>query len=360
MKQASRRDFFKVLGLGVGGLAARSHWLTPTQPDFPFGNHLGRALSDGLRVHARPTLDSPTIRVLTLDEIIPVVKTVVGSNPYRYNQNFLETLDGYVWSPEIQPVGNEPNVPVDQLGDTSLGKGMWAEVSVPYVELIQDNPPARAPWLKNRIESGVPSRFFYSQIVWVDQIKTDGEGQVWYRLNQKYGYGDLFWAQAEALRPLTPDGMSPISQGVDDKRILVDVPRQTLSCFEGSKEVYFCRVSTGVFADLAGNKIASGTPAGKHPIWRKAVSLPLSGGSAAFGWDLPAVGWISLFVGSGVAIHSTYWHNNYGVPTSRGCVNSAPEDAKWVFRWTLPQVPYDPGDVTVNMPGGSIVDVRYG
>ena len=77
----------------------------------------------------------------------------------------------------------------------------------------------------------------------------------------------------------------------------------------------------------------------------------------ADGWDLPAVGWITLFVGAGVAIHSTHWHNNYGVPTSRGCVNALPEDAKWVFRWTSPQVPYDPGDVTVGMPGGTQIEV---
>jgi hypothetical protein len=204
MKQASRRDFFKVLALGVGGFAARSLWPTLNQPDFPSGDHLGRSLADGLRVHARPTLDSPTVRVLTLDEIIPVERTVVGSNPLRYNQNYLETLDGYVWSPDIQPVRNEPNIPLDQLDETSLGKGMWAEVSVPYVDLIQQNPPARAPWLTNRIESGVPPRFFYSQIMWVDQIKTDDEGQVWYRLNQKYGYGDLFWARAEASPTADP------------------------------------------------------------------------------------------------------------------------------------------------------------
>ena len=359
MTKPARRDFIKLMGLSVGGFAARSMWPASFQSEFPSGEHLGRTLSEGLRLHARPSPDSPIVRKLSLDEIIPVVTTVVGSNPYRYNQKWVETLDGYVWSPEIQPVRNEPNVPVDRLSNTSLGQGMWAEVSVPFVDLIQENPPARSPWLVNRVESGMPPRFFYSQIVWVDQVKTDGDGQVWYRLNEKYGYGDVFWAAAEALRPLTPEEMSPISPDVDDKRILVDVSSQSMSCFEGGREVYFGRVSTGVFVDPSGNKIGSGTPAGKHPIWRKAVSLPLSGGSAAFGWDLPAVGWISLFVGSGVAIHSTYWHDNYGVPTSRGCVNAAPEDAKWVFRWTLPQVPSDPGDVTVNMPGGTVVDVVY-
>jgi hypothetical protein len=45
------------------------------------------------------------------------------------------------------------------------------------------------------------------------------------------------------------------------------------------------------------------------------------------------------------------------VPRSHGCVNARPEDAKWIFRWALPQVNYDPGDVTVSMPGGTIVEV---
>ena len=257
-----------------------------------------------------------------------------------------------------QPVWNLPNTPVNVLPQTSLGIGMWVEVSVPYVDLILANPPARAPWLKNRLETGLPPRFFYSQIAWVDQIKTDGDGQVWYRVNEQYGYGDNFWAVAEAFRPMTSDEMAPISPNVEEKRVLVDITYQTMSCFENDREVYFCRVSTGALYNNRGERVDSwGTPLGNHRVWRKAVSLPLSGGSSAVGWDLPAVGWITLFVGAGVAIHSTYWHNNYGVPTSRGCVNASPEDAKWVFRWTLPQVDYEPGDVTVSMPGGTLIEV---
>ena len=183
------------------------------------------------------------------------------------------------------------------------------------------------------METGVPARFFYSQIVWVDQIEIDDNDQTWYRLNERFGYGDLFWAPAEAFRPIAPEEIAPISPEVEDKHIRVDIDRQTMSCYEGNTEVYFARASTGALFNSAGQRVDEwGTPPGQHRIWRKAVSLPLAGGSAAAGWDLPAVGWISLFVGSGVAFHSTHWHNNYGVPTSRGCVNLRPDDAKWVFR----------------------------
>lgn len=354
--KVTRREFLKLSALGLGSLSLSRQQIHIQ--DFPQFERLGRVLATGISLHSRPSADSTILRRLVEDEIIPVLRQVVGSQPFRINQNWVETSGGYVWSPEVQPVRNLPNKPIPALSSSSLGKGMWMEVTVPYVNLELANPPARAPWLVNRLTTAQPARFFYSQIVWVDQIKIGDEGQVLYRLNERYGRGDIFWAAAEAFRPLTAEQISPIHPEVEDKRIRVDINEQTISCFEGNNEVYFARASTGAFINYLGDRVEEwGTPLGRHPIWRKAVSLPLSGGSAATGWDLPGVGWISLFVGSGVALHSTYWHNNFGVPTSRGCVNLSPADALWTFRWTLPQVAYDPGDVTVEMPGGTQIEV---
>jgi lipoprotein-anchoring transpeptidase ErfK/SrfK len=153
--------------------------------------------------------------------------------------------------------------------------------------------------------------------------------------------------------------MSPIHPEVEEKRVVVNIAYQTLACYEGSREVYFTRISSGALWNAAGERVdAWSTPVGEHPIWRKLVSLHMSGGTTGGGWDLPGIGWTSLFVGSGVAIHSTFWHNNFGEPMSRGCVNARPEDARWVFRWANPAVPYDPGDITVPWPGGTKVEVK--
>ncbi len=354
----TRRDFLKLSAAGIGAFSLSPFLkLSLPGPSDP-QTLLGRITVGKVDLKARPDADSSTVGALYQDTVIPWLREMIGPNPFRVNQRWIETPDGYIWSPEVQPVKNIPNQPLEQLPTTSLGPGMWVEISVPYVDLIQENPPPRAPWLINSINNGPGPRWYYSQIAWADAIKVDSEGQVWYRLNERYGYGDIFWAKAEAFRPLTAQEMSPISSEIENKRILVDITTQTLSCFEDEREVYFARVSTGALYNLNGARgDAWGTPLGKHRIWRKAVSLPLSGGSAAAGWDLPAVGWISLFVGSGVAIHSTYWHNNYGVPTSRGCVNASPDDSKWIFRWTLPSIPYDPGDMTVSMPGGTLIEV---
>ena len=362
----SRRDFLKLGALGAGALASpwrRGDTLRPfaksALPEFPQAERLGRVAVGKVDIFSRPDGSSQSIGALYEDQVVPWIREVVGSMPGRTNQRFVETPNGFLWGGQVQPVQNQPNVPVATLPVTSLGEGMWVEVTIPYVDLVLDNPPARAPWLKYQLSINLPPRFYYSQIVWADQIRVDADGQTWYRLNEKYGSGDVFWGTAEAFRLLTAEELSPISPDVSDKRVVVQVNQQTLSCFEGSTEVYFAKISSGALYDAWGNRVdAWQTPVGESPIWRKAISLPLSGGSAAAGWSLPAVGWVSLFVGTGVAIHSTYWHNNYGEPSSRGCVNASPDDAKWIFRWSQPQVPDDPGDVTVEWPGGTKVIVE--
>lgn len=354
----TRREFLKLTALSTGALAFNP-FNRLVLPDFPEADKLGRITVGKMDLFATPDGSGQPIGALYEDNLVPWLREWVGSMPGRINQRFVETPNGFVWGGYVQPVWNKPNAPVSSLPTTSLGQGMWAEVTVPYVDLILENPPARAPWLQYRATINLPPRFFYGQVIWVDQVRSDEAGQVWYRLNEKYGSGDIFWGQAEGFRPITTEEIAPLDPDAMDKRIIVRVWNQTLSCMEGNTEVHFARISSGALYDAWGNRVdAWETPVGDSPIWRKAVSLPLSGGSAAAGWSLPAVGWVSLFVGTGVAIHSTFWHNNYGEPSSRGCVNAAPEDAKWVFRWSLPSVTYDPGDVTVEWPGGTVVTVQ--
>jgi lipoprotein-anchoring transpeptidase ErfK/SrfK len=40
----------------------------------------------------------------------------------------------------------------------------------------------------------------------------------------------------------------------------------------------------------------------------------------------------------GIAIHSAYWHDDFGKPVSHGCVNLTIPDARWLFEWSAPWV----------------------
>ncbi len=356
----NRRSFLKLTALGLGSLAFRPLTNIQLLPAFPVGDLLGRANVGKVDVKVLPDIDSQTVGTLFEDAIVPWLRELVGKNTFRTNQRWVETPDGYIWSPYLQPVQNISNTPVKTLPTANSEAGMWVEVSLPYVDLMMDNPPPRSPGLQARSKLGLPPRLYYSQVMWVDQLKTDEQGQVWYRVNERYGsYGDILWGAAEAFRPLTINEISPISPDIEDKRVVVDITSQTLSCFEAKTEVFFTRISSGALYNLYGERVdAWATPIGNFPIWRKLVSLHMSGGTTGGGWDLPGIGFTSLFVGSGVAIHSTFWHNNFGEPMSRGCVNARPEDAKWIFRWTQPVVSYNPGDATVSWPGGTKVEVK--
>jgi lipoprotein-anchoring transpeptidase ErfK/SrfK len=65
----------------------------------------------------------------------------------------------------------------------------------------------------------------------------------------------------------------------------------------------------------------------------------MAAGNLATGYDLPGVPWVSYITQEGISFHGTYWHNDYGVPRSHGCINMTPQSAKWLYRWTHPLVP---------------------
>ncbi len=354
----SRRNFLQSAAIGAGGWFF-SRWEDRFYqiPEFPDANLLGRAAKGTIELKSKPNPDSPTVGLLYEDGVLPWLRSVVASNPvYVFNnQRWVETPEGYAYGAFFQPVRNLPNEPIAELPASSLGPGMWAEVTVPYVDVILDTEPSSNSWVEDKKQLGLPIRLYYSQVFWVDSIRQTASGNTLYRVNPNYYGGvDRLWADARAFRPISLDELSPIHPEVENKLIVIDVTYQTLSCFEEDREVYFCRVSTGAKFDAFGNVVdAWSTPIGTHRVARKYVSLQMSGGTTGAGYDIPGIGWVSIFATGGVAIHSTFWHHCYGDRLSHGCVNVLPEDAKWIFRWTLPTVSYDPGMVDISLTGES-------
>ncbi len=362
----SRRTFLERSLVGLGGIAVFPILKNGKLrlDEFPESEYLGRNtvyLPSSLAVRTKPSVNSDAVRYLAEDECIPWLREVVGENPLgRMSRKWVETPEGYVYSPSLQKVKNFPNEPVSTLPLVAEEPGMWVEVTVPYVNLTLDNPPAKSPWLS--AVSQTLWRLYYSQVVWVNQVAVSEDGNLMYRVEELYGsYGDIFWADASAFRVITEEEMAPINPDAAEKKILVNINHQSLTCYEENNEVYFCQVSTGKKLDELGNPQATwATPAGTHWVWRKLYSLHMSlgggSGSTEQGYDTMAIPWTCLIQGDGVAIHGAFWHNDFGTPRSHGCVNTTVEDAKWIFRWTTPQAPYSLGDIsdTVNYSGTRI------
>lgn len=359
----SRRNFLKLFGLGVTGLSIEPFSFFAIKDEFPDYERLGRVCIIGkVEIKAQPYEGSQTVGLLYEDAVVPWLNEVVAKEPnYNFfNQKWVETLDGYIYSANLQPVRNLPNQAIEKLLPANIGEGMWAEVTVPYADIALVNNPSSNSWVGARVDQGLPLRVYYGQVYYIDQMKTNEQGNKFYRANPNYYGGvDLFWIPAEAMHPIIPDEISPINPDIDGKKIIVDVNKQTLSCYEGNIEVYYCRVSTGAKYDMYGNPVEKwSTPLGSYQISRKFISLQMSGGTTGAPYDLPGIGWVSIFATGGVAIHATVWHNDFGTPKSHGCVNTLPEDAKWIFRWGLPNVEYDPGMVDIAISGDNSTTVQ--
>jgi hypothetical protein len=334
----NRRSFLKLAGAASGAL------LLPRLPSFASSpqDRLCRVTELEATLRLKPSPDAAAVGTATLDDVLKVEREVVGQGVYPHNHVWFETADGFLWSSEAQPVRHAPNPPLETLP----GEGVWSEISVPFVDGHRSPDPA-AP---------VRYRLYYSMVLNVNRVVAGTDGQTWYRVEDENGV--VMYALGEAFRVMTPEEIAPIESPAAEKSIRVNLERQDLSAIEDGVEVYYCRIASGYSFTEDGERVWN-TPIGQNWTWRKMVSRHMSGGDLLSGYDLPGVGWAILFSGSGAAVHSTYWHNDFGTPRSRGCINVLPEDAKWLFRWSNPPVEYKPGDVESLFPNpGTPVIVR--
>jgi hypothetical protein len=371
----SRRDFLKIAGASLGALAFRppksfdpEYFSSPKRlPDFPKSEIIGRVLENGIDLRSQPTNDeslTTTISELTADTLVEWGRQVVGNVVGGLkNQRYVETPQGYIYASVLQPTRNLPNTPITEM--PAGQKGFWAEVTVPYIELAHEGVVA-SPWLQDHIAYNFSPKLYYGQVVWIDQVRTSN-GFPEYRWNEDvphgYGYGaygEFFWGDGAGLKVLTDTDVAPISPDVDpnDKRIEANLDYQTLSCYEGNTEVYFCRIASGLGYDPStsqpSDKLA--TPVGNLLTHWKIISLNMTAGTFQSGYSTPAVPWSTMISGDGVAIHGAFWHNAFGEKRSHGCINVTPEDAKWIFRWTTPSVSLAQTEMRVSLPDhGTIV-----
>ncbi|MFT3921711.1 MAG: L,D-transpeptidase [Myxococcales bacterium] len=117
----------------------------------------------------------------------------------------------------------------------------------------------------------------------------------------------------------------------NERWIRVDLDRQTLTAYEGEVPVFATLVSSGL-PDHA-------TPTGLFRLHAKHVTTTMADDLATDGpYSIEDVPWTMYFLGS-YALHAAFWHERFGHPRSHGCVNLAPRDARWLFFWTLPELP---------------------
>ncbi len=335
----SRRDFLKASGAGLLGLfLADLHIESVFAAQTP---KQGRITMSGIDLYIEPFFNAKTVYKFGRDEVVAITGDSEGDKGYGnpFNSTWYQIgQEGFIYSGWVQPVETLHRKPVFDIPES----GVLGEITVPFSDTRRDRS----------VFADRGYRIYYSSTHWITDIVVNrNEKSIWYQIYDRQIKESLY-VSTHDMRVIQPSELGSLSPDVleENKYIYVDLVTQTVTAFESEKPVLVARCSSG--------DKGTTTPLGQYRTFHKGPSIHMTnqGDGSENTYHLPGVPWVSFFTGTGVAFHGTYWHNNYGRPSSRGCVNLTPIDAKFIYRWTRPEVPLQ--TPYLNLPGqGTLVQV---
>lgn len=254
-------------------------------------------------VNAQPMASTPSLPIVAAKTTAPTV-----SGPEKARAGVVE--------PAADPVADPPS-------------GDKARLHLP-VGFVMSNKTARFQrnergWIKRADKPGYHHMF---QVVAREKVRS----------RDYVRDRDGFLYRVDQVRLVEPSEPLPgLTEG--ERWIDVDLASQTLVAYEGTVPVFATLISSGRVRRVHNPLLNHETPTGVFHILSKHVSTTMQGDHAIDGpYSLEDVPYVQFFKGA-FALHSAFWHNRFGRPSSHGCINLPPEDARWLFNWTGPEVP---------------------
>lgn len=146
-----------------------------------------------------------------------------------------------------------------------------------------------------------------------------------------------FWLSDRQASRLDPAKKMPGWAEKGERWLDVNVTKQTLVAYEGTRPVFATLVSTGE-AGLGDPETTRSTKRGIFRVYAKYRTTTMDSDETGEEFELRDVPYVQYFH-QGYALHAAYWHDRFGTPRSHGCINLTPADAKWLFGFTSPAVP---------------------
>jgi hypothetical protein len=327
--EISRRDFLKLSASGVLGLVLSELGISRALAA-PLASQ-GRVTYSGVPLYDTPSFKGKELHRFGMDQVVNLKAEVEGDEGNPFNKAWFKVDDGFTYAGWLQPVETKFQKAVYEIPI----EGQLGEITVPTSET------RLIPY--TYANNGY--RLYYGSTHWVKKVVvTREEKSIWYEIFDSE-IDKSFFVPYYNMRLVPNEELTLLSPEVpeSEKLIHVDLPTQLVTAFEGDKMVFSSRCSSG--------SKGTRTPTGEFRTYHKGPSVHMNNQDedTKNHYDLPGVPWCSFFTGYGNAFHGTYWHNDYGRPRSHGCVNLPSEDAKWIYRWSRPNVPI--GEDYVHLPG---------
>lgn len=325
MTQLTRREFLKLAASTITGLGT-----APFLPNLGmFDDSLQvRVATKSISVYREPTDRSAIVHQLFRDEVVNIYEAVDGGEPL-YNPVWYRVWGGFVHRGRLQKVKTLYNEPLNSIPN---GTRQLSEITVPYTQAMRYTKTYG--WQPNL-------RLYFGSVHWLTGIEEGPDGRPGYRIFDEL-VGFPYHVDAAYVRPIENEEWSPLSPDVpvEQKRIEVDLGRQNLTAYENEQKIFETKIASGITTAQSDPKaLSTQTPTGEFRILSKYPSKHMGNGNlfaTPDDYELPGVPWTCFFHEAGYAFHGTYWHDNFGTPMSRGCVNMGIEEARWLFRWAHP------------------------
>jgi lipoprotein-anchoring transpeptidase ErfK/SrfK len=282
-----------------------------------------------INLYASPSFKSDRLGRLRRDQLLNLIEEIQSADGPAHNPLWYRVVGGFVHSGNLQLINlHPPNLLIQSFPEN----GLLGEVTLPYVRSYRK---LRTVW--ERLY-----RLYYGSIHWIAGIDEGPDGEAWYRLvNHKINIE--YHAPAAAFRPVPAELLSPIGADVppEDKWIEISIARQTLRAYQSNEIILETPISSGIPSpkNLPPEVLPTDTPTGSFRIQTKYPSRHMGDGRLTddiYAYELMGVPWTMIFTEHGIALHGTFWHSNFGIRMSKGCVNLRNHEALWLFRWTNP------------------------
>ncbi|HEY5270668.1 MAG TPA: L,D-transpeptidase [Anaerolineales bacterium] len=148
-------------------------------------------------------------------------------------------------------------------------------------------------------------------------------------VTQKTGYiavGADEWLPEEKVALVSAEGgQVPADAGANTCRfIYANLAEQTLTVYDNCKLVFATLISSG-----ANSWTFEGRFAILYKVEYSSITPPTTSTSEYY---IEGVPYFMTYAGN-FGFHGAYWHDNFGIPASHGCINLSPADAKWLYTW---------------------------
>ena len=144
------------------------------------------------------------------------------------------------------------------------------------------------------------------------------------------------WVERDQVTVLRRAADRPPGVGPNDKWVSVRVTHGYLVAYEGDAPIFATAVSPGVEGVRPTGRHTTRT--GQFVVIDKLVSWDMSGTERGKAWTVRDVPWVAFYK-ENYGLHGAWWHDDFGRPRSHGCINLAPEDARFLFDWLDPALP---------------------